>query len=323
MFLFVGVFKIQKNGFFSNFIFFVYLSMFRYALIIGFLIIFNGCRELTAFLQHSDPGRNGKLATFATFPIRETQDWVISDVVIISDINDTIHGRVRRPRSGGSKYPIAFLVVGIETGREVVGMIHGFDSVIVFSIDYPYNDEMDFSGWKGLTTLLALRHVGYRSVEQIGVSLDWLSSLPEADTNNISVIAVSFGVFAGVPAAASDQRVDRLVVIQAGGDLETILGANAGRLQVSVAPWIAGLVGKSILVPFEPNDYIGCLSPRPVLLVSGEADKLFPEASIQSLFDHAREPKEWIRHKSGHVDPSMENLIGELALIVGNKLYRN
>jgi len=295
--------------------------MFRQVLIFGLILFCTGCRETATILTDGEVRRSANLVSAETLAIRTTQNWTLSDVGIICDNHDTVRGRVRRPVNRNFRYPAAFLVVGIETGREVVDMIAGYDSVIVFGIDYPYSGTLDFSGWKGLTTVLALRSVGFHSVNHIGVSLDWLSSLPEIDTNNISVITVSFGVFAGVPAAVMDTRVDRLVVVQAGGGLETILAANAERLHASVPPWIAGFLGGRILAPFEPNNYIGRFSPRPVLLVSGESDRLFPSSSIQSLFDHAREPKEWIRHRSGHVDPTTEKLIAELASIVGNKLY--
>jgi hypothetical protein len=282
----------------------------------------NGCREITAFLTSGEISKSSVPISYECSTILKKKEWILSDVAIFTNSYDTIIGRIRRPTDSTHKYPVAFLVVGIETGREVVDMIEGFDSVIVFSIDYPYKKELDFSGLKGITTFLALRYIGFKSIEHIGVSLDWLSLLPEADTNNISIITVSFGVFTGLPAAVSDYRVDRLVVVQAGGDLETILAANAQRLMIPVPPWLAGIVGGRILAPFEPNKYIGSFSPRPVLLVSGETDQLFPAESIQSLYDHAREPKEWLRHRSGHVDPSMQRLISELAMIVGNKLYR-
>jgi fermentation-respiration switch protein FrsA (DUF1100 family) len=200
-------------------------------------------------------------------------------------------------------------------------MISGFDSVIVFGMDYPFKGEMDFSGWKSIATALALREAGYKTIPQLLLCLDWLCTLPEVDTSNITIAAVSFGVFTAIPAAVLDQRVDHLVVIQGGGDLYSVFSANAERLKFPLPPFLAGWVGMIILAPFEPNDYIGKLSPRPFLLVSGESDKLFPISSVQSLFDHAKEPKEWIKHKSTHIAPDARELILELTEIVGKKLY--
>ena len=288
-------------------------------IILLWLII--GCHAECAKMGDGILREKASIVSVEVQTITATEKWILSDVRLVTENEDTIQGRIRRPAIEDRSYPLAFLVVGIETGKEVVSMITGYDSIIVFSIDYPYSGEMDFSGWKGLTTILALRTVGFKSVGNIMASLDWLSSLQDVDTTDISIIAVSFGVFTGVPAAVFDRRVDRLAVVQAGGDLQKILATNSERMHASVPAWFAGWLGSQILAPFEPNTYIGSLSPRPFLLVSGESDQLFPAESIQSLYDHARDPKEWIKHRSGHVDPSMRNLIMELAEIVGEKYY--
>lgn len=294
--------------------------MIKFTFIIATVLIFTSCNE-TSSLYNLKLKKRGTYHSVNLRPVIFNEQWILSDVVIVTDENDTIQGRLRSPVNHDRLYPLTFLVVGIETGKEVVSMIKGYDSVAVFSLDYPYRGTMDFSGWKGLTTTLALRTVGFKSIKNIFISLDYLSSLSFIDMKNISIIAVSFGVFTGVPSAVIDERVDRLVVVQAGGDLRKILSANAERLQMPVPSWLAGWLGSIILAPFEPNLYIDKFSPRPFLIVSGESDQLFPPESIESLFIHARDPKEWIKHKSGHVDPSTEKLIMELAEIVGGKLF--
>jgi dienelactone hydrolase len=265
--------------------------------------------------------RKVKLSSIKNTPIDSTSSTITYDVQFTSDKKDTIRGRIRKPIAEGINYPLAFLVVGVETGREVVNMISGFDSVIVFGMDYPFKGEMDFSSWKSITTALALREAGYKTIPQLLLCLDWLSTLSEVDTSNITIVAVSFGVFTAVPAAALDRRVDRLVVIQGGGDLYSVFSANAERLKFPLPPFLAGWLGMLMLAPFEPNDYIEKFSPRPFLLISGESDALFPTSSVQSLFDHAKEPKEWIKHKSVHVAPDERELILELTKLVGKKLY--
>ncbi len=265
--------------------------------------------------------RKGKLSSTKIHLIDSTFSTTTYDVQITSDKKDTILGRIRKPIAQGENYPLAFLVVGVETGREVVNMISGFDSVIVFGMDYPFKGEMDFSGWNSIATALALREAGFKTIPQLLLCLDWLCTLPGVDTSNITIAAVSFGVFTAVPAAALDKRVDRLVVIQGGGDLYSFFSANAERLKFPIPPFLAGWLGMLMLAPFEPNDYIEKFSPRPFLLVSGESDVLFPISSVQSLFDHAKEPKEWIKHKSSHLAPDERKLILELTDIVGKKLY--
>lgn len=250
-----------------------------------------------------------------------TDTFVVMDYSFITSESETIRIRTRIPSDKSTMYPVALLVVGIETGRSVIEMISGYDNVIVVGIDYPYEGEFDFSGWNSVATSFALRAMAFQTIPQLLFCLDWISSLALVDTSNITMIAVSFGVFTAVPAAVLDERVDRLVAVQAGGDLYKILKANAERLDFFFPDWFSAWTGQMIFAPFEPNRYIGSFSPRPFLIISGEADSFFPPASVQSLYDHARQPKEWIRHTSGHVAPNERELILELTQIVGEKLY--
>jgi hypothetical protein len=250
-----------------------------------------------------------------------TDSFVVTDYSFMTTQSETIRVRARMPSHQTTAYPVALLVVGIETGRNVIEMISGYDNIIVVGIDYPYEGEFDFSGWNSVATSFTLRRTAFKTIPQLLFCLDWISSLPSVDTNDITMVAVSFGVFTGVPAAVIDKRVDRLVVVQAGGDLYEILKANAERLDFFFPDWFSAWTGQMIFAPFEPNRYIGSFAPRPLLIISGEADSFFPLASVQSLYDHARQPKEWIQHTSGHVAPNERELILELTQIVGERLY--
>jgi hypothetical protein len=252
-----------------------------------------------------------------------TEATITHTFFLINDRNDTVRGSIRRPRNVecDERYPVALLVVGIETGRRVVTMIEGYEHVIVVGIDYPGDAVLDVAGSGAIRSIRRMRSVGFRTVPQIGLCVDWLSSLSHVDTNSITLVAVSFGVFTGVVATSIDPRIDRLVVVQGGGNLATIIAANAERLGVGLPSWMAGWIGQIVLAPFEPNRYVGNVSPRPMLLVSGESDRFFPRSSVESLYEHAREPKQWIRHHSGHVMPGEQELVRELTNLVAERLY--
>ncbi len=287
----------------------------------------------TLYLQHTAVGqalssidetitqRKGTLSHIIVRPIDSTSTTITSEIFLINNNRDTVRAKLRQPKSTQNKFPLAILVVGLETGKEVVDMIEGYNNVILFAMDYPLKTELDFHGWSAFTTLFALRTSSYKTIAHLMLSLDWLSQLPMVDTSDITVVPVSFGVFTGVPFATIDKRVDRLAVVQAGGDIFTVIEANAERLGIGIPSWLAGWLTTQILSPFEPNDYIAEFSPRPLLIVSGESDVLFPCASVQSLFDHAQEPKKWIIHKSKHVHPDDTDLIKELANEVARMLY--
>jgi len=263
----------------------------------------------------------GNLKRAMIVPVESTLTTVIYNFSLVNDQMDTTRGRIRLPRISSGRFPLAVLVVGLETGKEVVKMIGGYDSVIVVGIDYPFKGPYDFSGWNAISTVFALREACYKTVPQLLLCIEWLQHHPRVDTNDVTIIAVSFGVFTAVPAAVMEKQVDRLVIVQAGGDVSKIIAANADRLGLAVPGWLAGWLGGWILAPFEPNRYIGAFAPRPVLVVSGETDALFPQTSVQSLYDHANQPKEWIRLHSKHVMPGEQELINELTELVARRLY--
>ncbi len=242
------------------------------------------------------------------------------DFVLKSTSGDSLSGRIRFPKGDGP-FPAAILCVGIETGKEVIAMIEGQDSVILMAVDYPFEGKMDFSGWASVGTVFRLRSMAMRTVPLLLNCLDWLFEQHTVKKDDVSVAAVSFGVFTGVPAAVIDQRVRRLVVVQAGGSLSTVIAHNAERWGSPLPGWLSGWLGGAILSHFEPTKYIAHLAPRELIMINGDGDSFFPRQSATALYDQAREPKEITWHKSAHVMPGEREKIRELTNIVAKRVY--
>jgi hypothetical protein len=265
--------------------------------------------------------RKGKVESIDIILTAESTLTQTFDFVLRSTKDDSLTGRIRIPRGKGP-FPAALLCVGIETGKEVIEMIEGQDSVILVAPDYPFEGEWDFDGWKAFETTFDLRSTGFRTIPLLLNCLDWTFDQENVDKQDVTVVAVSFGAFTGIPAAVIDGRVKQLVVVQAGGDLSGVIAHNSEKWGIDVPAWLAGWLGGAILAAFEPNKYIPHLSPRRLLLVSGKGDSFFPPFSIESLLDHARDPKEHVVHASRHVVPGERELIRELANVVVKRIYR-
>ncbi len=264
--------------------------------------------------------RKGEVESMNLRFVEESSLTTTVDFTLYSTKNDSLKGRMRVPKGAGP-FPAALLCVGIETGKDVVAMIEGQDSVILIAVDYPFEGEWNFKGWAAMETTFRLRAMAYRAVPLLLNCLDWVFRQRTVDRNNVTVVAVSFGVFTAVPAAVIDQRVKQLVVVQGGGDLEGVIKHNSERWGVAIPGWLAGWLGGAILQPFEPNKYVFYLFPRKLLMVNGKGDSFFPASSAESLFEHAREPKEGFWHESSHVAPGERELIKELTNIVAKKIY--
>jgi hypothetical protein len=264
--------------------------------------------------------RKGEVERMRLLPAGETATTRTVDFVLQSTTGDSIGGRMRIPRGSGP-HPAALLCVGLETGKDVIAMIEGQEHVLLMAIDYPFEGELNFSGWAAVGATFRLRSMAYRTVPLLLNCFDWLFEQPFVDRNEVTMVAVSFGVFTGVPAAVIDQRVKQLVVVQGGSNLSGVIAHNSERWGAPVPSWLAGWLGGAILGPFEPNKYIPYLAPRFLLMVSSEGDSMFPRSSAEAMFAAAREPKEIVWHHSGHVMPGERERIRELTTIVVDRLY--
>lgn len=268
-----------------------------------------------AFLERKGAVREMKLEHAEESSLTSTFDFLLR-----STMGDSLSGRLRLPKGEGP-FPAALLCVGIETGKEVIGMIEGQDSVALVAVDYPFEGGLDFSGWGAVGATFRLRSMAFRTVPMLLTCLDWIFQQKSIDPRDVTVVSVSFGVFTGLPAAVLDWRVKQAVVVQAGGDLSAVIASNAERLGVPIPAQLAGWLGGAILAPFEPNTYAPHLAPRPLLMINGEGDTLFPKESALALYDEAKEPKEIVWHQSRHVMPGERELIRELTNVVVRRLY--
>lgn len=224
------------------------------------------------------------------------------------------NGRVRMPRRVG-RHPAALLHVGIETGSSVVELIDERYPVVIAALDYP---ELSGEAGSGVRAGLAYRELGRTTTAALLLVLEMLFGHPNVRAGDVSVVAVSFGAFTAVPVATMDARVRRLVVVQAGGDLSLVLGANARRLQI---PRYLVPVGAVLLRELDPNEHIAFLHPRPLLFVSAARDEFFPQRSLASFYARAREPKERLSFGDGHLMPDQRSQIEKLTRLAAEHLY--
>lgn len=264
--------------------------------------------------------RKGEIDSLRLEVAEESEVTRTYELSLYSSSGDSLHGRIRIPKGSGP-FPAALLCVGIETGREVIEMIDGRDSVILMAADYPFEGEWDFKGWASVGTTFELRSMAFRTVPLLLNCLDWLFERPVVDRNDVSVVSVSFGAFTGIPAAVIDRRVKQLVVVQAGGNLSGVIAHNSERWGVTIPSWLAGWLGGGILAAFEPTKYVRHLAPRKLIMINSEGDSFFTRESAEELFEEANEPKEIIWQKSKHVAPGEKELIRELTNVVAERIY--
>jgi len=271
------------------------------------------CRQYFLAQKGSNPTMH--LTLVASDRFTKTYDFRLT-----ASTHDHMTGRIRVPAADG-RFRTALLTVGIETGREAIGLIQGQEDVVFMAVDYPFKGSWDFSGLAAIRTLGRLRSMATRTVPLLLHCLDWIFVQPFVDAEEVNVIAVSFGSFTGIPVAVIDERVKQLVVVQGGGGLSRVIAHNAKRWGATASGGLAGWLGGLFLAPFEPTRYIPHLSPRRLVMINGEGDAYFPRSSAEALYQAAGEPKEIVWHTTAHVMPEEQQLVNELVREVAVRLY--
>ena len=85
-------------------------------------------------------------------------------------------------------------------------------------------------------------------------------------------------------------RVDPLDIVPADPDSQDFL--NAAYQEYPQMKTDLPLETAEAIIEYRPETTVSHISPRPILLIHGDQDRLVPVAESQSLFDHANEPKE-------------------------------
>jgi pimeloyl-ACP methyl ester carboxylesterase len=125
--------------------------------------------------------------------------------------------------------------------------------------------------------------------------IDYLEQQPYC-LRNIAYGGVSLGGAIGTILAATDQRVKAAVLIVTPGSWRGVRPADPG---VARRPRVLATFAR-LLSPLDPARFIGRISPRPVLILSGIDDQTVPLANARALQAAARRPKTIIDYVGGH-----------------------
>jgi pimeloyl-ACP methyl ester carboxylesterase len=115
-------------------------------------------------------------------------------------------------------------------------------------------------------------------------------------SRNIAFGGVSLGGAIGTIVAATDKRVRAAVLAVTPGSWRGVPSADAWtrRRPRLIAEFYR------LMAPLDPDRFIGHISPRPVLILSGINDQIVLLPNARVLQAAAREPKTIIDYKGGH-----------------------
>ena len=127
-----------------------------------------------------------------------------------------------------------------------------------------------------------------QTVKDAGRSFDFLVRERGADPRRVVLVGISRGAVVSTIIGGADSRFAAVGLLYAGH-----------YLAAETVPHLSAAC---------PANYIGRISPRPVLMVNGNADNLFlKETSVMPLQRLLREPKTVVWNESGHVSGIVED----------------
>ena len=133
-------------------------------------------------------------------------------------------------------------------------------------------------------------------------ALDFLYDLKEVDKTHFCLLGFSGGAAVSVYVAAQDPRVSSVVTYACPADFHSLHQRETPPDTIQRFRQIGSIRDKDFPPSVEdwqkgfetitPINWIDKISPRPLLLVHGDADELIPLEHAQKLYQKAKEPKE-------------------------------
>lgn len=162
-----------------------------------------------------------------------------------------------------------------------------------------------------IVTPEGLRSMVVDTVADLRVALDYLGRRPECK-KNIGYLGSSFGAYVGVLLAAQDARIKGTVLAGMGATYEQLLLVRplAAKEIENLPDYVPQAASDPkvlrravrILSPYDPETWIGRISPRPVMLLNGRYDPVVLPGDAMQIAAAAETPRTISYYNGGH-DP--------------------
>ncbi len=152
---------------------------------------------------------------------------------------------------------------------------------------------------------------GYQEALDVQAAVDYLTARPDININRVGALGTSLGGAVVVRAAVIDSRLSAVVIESSYSSLpDAVEDAFEDRSifpKWPFAPLIVALAERRVGLKISQVDSardLATMQPRPVLIIHGSDDGLFPPYHAQKMYDAAQEPKElWLIEGLGHANP--------------------
>jgi hypothetical protein len=257
--------------------------------------------------------RRGTLTESTERFVGEREGHMEFEITLESTTGIRSNGFLKTPVGSGKLHPAFLILGGVRTGRKTLEYIDNTRGIVMLALDYPYEGKTSrMSVLEFIRSVPGIRRAVLDTAPAAMTAVDYLLERDDVDPGRVIIIGGSLGAFFVPAHAAIDDRPAAAVMIYGAGDIQSILSASHDMPRILAGP--AGWLGAVLVSPVEPLKYVGDISPRPLLMISGIQDSRIPPRCSRMLHDAAREPKTVTWIDAGHVtirDEEFHRLISE------------
>ncbi len=268
-------------------------------------------------LHYAD--RKGQLVKVQQTAKWQEQDSIYTELSLVSSSGLRVELTTRLPLTTTSPRPLVLLLGGRRTGRDAVKLITDTRGVALAAISYPFAGDPKARGMALVTDLYDIQQAIRDTAPAMMLAVDYLITQPQIDPKGIELAGVSLGAFFVSVPGALDPRFRRVWLIHGAGEPDKVLSKGTERY-ISSAPvcYVTGkLLGWMTLSHhLGPEQWVGRISPRPVIIINARQDPSFPASSITALHNAANEPYEIIWTEGSHIMPSRLEIVEAISSLV-------
>lgn len=245
--------------------------------------------------------------------VNSENDYLIEYKLVIHSVNEELVPTLLSiPKKKGGPFPVIILLHGyggdkedmMEAARPLAEL--GYAAV---AIDAQYHGERKREGRNMYSadteeTIQAF----IQTVIDVRRLIDHLETRTDLDGGRIGLVGASMGGLLGPIAAGVEERIDVPVFMVGGGNMRILVG-ESNLSQVKEIRRELKETGRTIeqvaaeLECIDPINFVGLISPRPLLMINGLKDDIVPVASNRALYAEAKRPKKIIWYDTGHDIP--------------------
>lgn len=267
--------------------------------------------------------RKGQLHEIQQTKQWQEQDSIYTELTLISSSGLQVELSTRIPKTVTTARPLVLLLGGRRTGRDAVKLVSDTRGVALAAISYPFAGDPKASRLALLAELPDMQQAIKDTTPAIILVMDYLAKQSQIDPQRIELAGVSLGAFFVSAPGALDQRFRRVWLIHGAGETDKVLEKGTERYIRS--PMLRHLLGKllgwiTLSHHLGPEQWVGRISPRPVIIINAKDDPSFPASSITALHNAVKDPYEIIWMESEHIMPSRTEVVETISTIVLDRI---